>query len=990
MPMTPPSTVHGLAGTGKTRLVVEALGVDGIRDRVLYAASSEGLHTFVARIVRDERTRGILVVDELDEADRNAIYQRFAATRGRWRLLAIVPQATPRLRAAGVRDVVLAPLSEAATRRLIASTSGLPEWQASTVANVARGFPELAFRLAEEWIMDSSLDLVQLAHLDRPNDVLRRALPDDQLRAELGPLSLFTGLGVDGDLAYQLEEVAAGFGHDVEKMRRIIEVELSRRRFVSAAGRYRLVSPTLMAIWLAIELIDETPALDTIISGLSQPVQDAFFAQLELFGPQADQLAPALERLLQERRFRDPEAFDEAAGRFLRASAAVVPSQVAEAVQSLLALSSEREIALLPRRDLVWTLQILLWWPTTWDGAIQGLFRLAQHETETWSNNASGQFKDAFAVWLSGSTVPFEHRIRWLKDAIAEARTADLPLLGDAAAAGLHRHHHRTVVGFRGGGEPDDWKPETVGEVRSARAAAWEALIGVLDRSPQEMRAEFVGKLGNAITTMALDGLLHQVDASLRSRSWSPSERAELFGDVNRLLRLGDLTEQVRAELTRLAEWLEGESEDRLDVLLATPVWELHDDRTRLNDDPQQLVAIAERLSGQPHGLEIALAAGGDGANSNTRYRFLRLMAQRVGAARLVDAARRHPPDTVAYAAAFSVADSQGEGAWVDETVARLGLEYPAQLPGLVVYAGVSANRLATTLELVEAGRAPVGPLVNLRGGALFLNLPSRIVQRLFRALADAREFEGALGMALQWMESDLAVPPWVADWTFAVTQEALKEPQSDSMVEYYIKEFVRRGIYDAEKTVALWELRMRTRDGLIDELDDILTDRVLTTAASALLPRVVRLIKDEASGDASFSLFVSRDLALLSRLANSLGVDPVWEALSNLDEHQFRIALHHMSWSGMEPDPLVSRFLSARLDGYESEAFTTFFNTLGTVMGSYWRALEGECARAASWLAALEDPGARRWAKELVQRYERDIEWQRSREEEEDFRLGR
>jgi hypothetical protein len=985
-------TVHGLAGTGKTRLVVEALDANGLRDRVLYASSAEGLHTFVGRIVKDERTEGILVVDELDDSDRKAIHERLAATRGRWRLVAIVPQATRGLRAAGARDVLLPPLSEDATQRLVEATSGLPEAQARTVANVARGFPELAFRLAEELSLDPSLDLVQLAHLDRPNDVLRRALPEENVRRALKPLSLFTGIGVDGELGYQIEEVAAAFGRSVAEIRQVVDIELRRRRFVSAAGRYRLVSPTLVAIWLAVELIDETPDLDQIISRLSPPVQEAFYDQLELFGPHADQLAPALERLLRERRFQEPGAFDEAAGRFLRASAAIVPSQVAAGIDSILRAATQEQLRTLPRRDLVWALQILLWWPGTWKIAITNLYRLAQRETETWANNATGQFREAFSVYLSGSTVPYEQRIRWLSAIIADASEDELPLLGDAAAFGLRRHHARTVVGFRGGGEPRDWQPETVKELRDARTAAWRALLQVVDRAPEPGRAKLVQAVGKGIWTMVFEGLVDVVDADLRRRGWSQSERAEMLGDVQRLIRLGDLPDEIKAKLWSLRSWLEGDADERLDVVLATPVWELQETRENLTDDPPVLVRLADSLSSQERGAQLAVAGGGESANPNTRYRFLRLVAQRAGAEELARFARDRPLDVVAYAAALSVADGLGEREWVDHTLIDLARSDAAvHVPLLVTYAEVSTERIALALDVVEAGGAPAQPLVNLRGGGRFRELPEELADRLFRVLSTHNEFEGALGIILQWIEGeDGEVPRWLRDRVFALSQEAITV-QSDTVVDYYVKEFVTRGVFDPAHIMELWDLRMRHRSDLLEELDEALTERALVTAPRELLRRVLALIRDEAAGTSSFSLLISRDLALLSRSADVLGVEEVWEALTPLNEHEFRLAVHHMRWSGDRPDPLVAHFLSSsRLHGYESEAYTAFFNTLGVVSGAYWQALEREHARAQAWHAALEAPSAKAWAADLVRQYGHDIESHRAREEEEDFRLGR
>jgi hypothetical protein len=985
-------TVSGLAGTGKTRLVVEALNTDELRNRVLYADSSEGLHSFISRVVRDDRTSGILIVDELDETDRKSIYDRIAGTRGRWRLVAIVPQTTRRLRSSGARDIVLVPLDAEATRRLVEATSGLPEAKARMVAEVAQGFPELAFRLATELQADPDLDLVRLAHLERPRELLERALPQQELRDGLKPLALFTGLGVEGELAYQLDEVAAAFERDPAEMRQVLDLELSRNRFVSAAGRYRSVSPTVMAVWLAVELIDETPTLDSMISSLSDPVQEAFYRQLDLFGPEAGHLAPALARLLDDERFREPGSFDEAAGRFLRASAAVVPSQVADNIHALVAAATTDQLMAFPRRNVVSALQILLWWPETWTAAIDSLYRLARHESEGWANNASGIFADAFAIYLSGSTTTHAERIAWLDGTIAGADADDLPLLRAAAAKGLETHHTRMVVGFRGGGEPQDWQPRTIAELREARRASWSALMRVLDLAIEGERLEVVKALGHGIWAMVGDGLVGAVDADLRARTWSSVERAELLGDVQRLARHGKLPGDVRASLEPLRLWLEGTTEEeRITTILATPVWELQDDLGSMTEDPRVLVEIADQISRDGNGAQNAILTGRETANTNTRFRFLSLVAQRLGSAELVSGVPNDEPlDVAAYAAAISVADAQGESVWVDAVLQELAITPAAEhVPLLTTYAEVQQDRVRLALDLVRADRARAQALGNLRGGGRFLTLPPEMIEELLAALADADALESALGMLLQLFEANSPAPSWAAELALDLSKRALVSESRDPMLGYYVEQFVARDLFDAASLAELWDTRTRTHNGLVEELDQVLTQRTISQAPSLMLGRIIQLIRDEASGEASFSLFASRDLALLSRVAAEVGVDQVWEALGPLTEHEFRIAVHHMQWAGPAPDPLVEHFLSSkRLAGYESEAFTCFYNTLGVVSGDYWRGLAGELERARGWEAALEAPTAKAWSSELVKRYEQDIKQQRRQDEEENFRL--
>ena len=256
--------------------------------------------------------------------------------------------------------------------------------------------------------------------------------------------------------------------------------------------------------------------------------------QLEFFGPSAasSYLPEALQRLIAGEQFRKPESFTEAAGRLLRASAAIIPAQVADSIDQLLRASTSEQLRELPRRELVWALQVLLWWGDTWETAIRDLYVLAVNENEAWSNNATGTFVDTFAVYLSGSTVPYRQRADWLMQRIREADEASLKLLAGAAEAGLRVLHSRTVVGFRGGGEPADWQPKTAEEYLEAQAVAWNALVEVRDRMAAGDRLECTQALARSIRTMADAGQIELVAASLTGRTWSVSERAALAAGI--------------------------------------------------------------------------------------------------------------------------------------------------------------------------------------------------------------------------------------------------------------------------------------------------------------------------------------------------------------------------------------------------------------------------------------------------------------------------
>src|SRR5262249_2462014 len=143
-------TIHGIAGVGKTRLVAHALDTDELGDGVLYVNGPEHLQILLSRLVRNAESLGVLFADEIDEHTVAEALKRLTGIRGRWRLVSVTTQSEHRWVAGGPRTLFLDPLTDDATRRLVVEFSKLPERTAEMVAQVAAGFPELAFRLAQE------------------------------------------------------------------------------------------------------------------------------------------------------------------------------------------------------------------------------------------------------------------------------------------------------------------------------------------------------------------------------------------------------------------------------------------------------------------------------------------------------------------------------------------------------------------------------------------------------------------------------------------------------------------------------------------------------------------------------------------------------------------------------------------------------------------------------------------------------------------------
>jgi hypothetical protein len=307
----------------------------------------------------------------------------------------------------------------------------------------------------------------------------------------------------------------------------------------------------------------------------------------------------------------------------------------------------------------------------------------------------------------------------------------------------------------------------------------------------------------------------------------------------------------------------------------------------------------------------------------------------------------------------------------------------------LVQYAGTRDDRLRLVLDVATERGLSMLPLRALMIGARTQNLTDDTVARVIAGLIAERDHDSALTILTQIMEHGEPGPA-VQALAFEAARAAVRAG-GEAMDDYLVGKLVEDGVFTSDQVVELWRERLRHRHGLPDELDYTLTDAAIKRDPEQALTIAIQLVRDEAAGDTSFSIFVSRDLRLLARLAEAVGAQQVFGALNALEPDEQRAALHHLDWRGIAPHPLTRLVVtSPLLDGLESEAFSCFFNTLGVVWGPYWQALEGELARAVGWLNDLHDSNARAWAQELVERYRYDIEAHRKREAEDDFRLGR
>lgn len=312
--------------------------------------------------------------------------------------------------------------------------------------------------------------------------------------------------------------------------------------------------------------------------------------------------------------------------------------------------------------------------------------------------------------------------------------------------------------------------------------------------------------LENAMRTMFRSAGGGHVSDTIQQRQWSLDERAVLAAGVRDVLRYEEeeMPPEVRASAEELHMYLmDSQLEDRAEIIVRTPAWDLHVDRNSIHGTPSFLLELADEIASDPRGLEIALRVGRYLSGQETRCQLLRLLADRLGPEKLGDAAMlTDPQDWVAVSAALSATEDESDAPWVDALLERVADSWPEQLPALLRYTNLTSARLDFVLDQLERG-TPAAPLGDLLYGARIKDLdPGRAV-RLIRAVEASGRVEQSAGMLDQWLERNEERTPGVRELAFDLALAGIKGG-GGSMVDYHTERWVDVALFDFTQLLAL------------------------------------------------------------------------------------------------------------------------------------------------------------------------------------------
>ena len=277
---------------------------------------------------------------------------------------------------------------------------------------------------------------------------------------KLGFLSVLTAVGFSGDAQSELDCLTRILGADDP---RVIVGEartMAALGFLQVRGSYLEVIPPIFANYLAEVTLARRPndvaalfvalppgARGRLLRRLSRLPGNAiqeFWRELLRTGPLS-----TFERALAE-------------VQLLKLVAAAMPIQISQLVLdglSRLTLPQRREITGNTRRELVWTIDQLLFRSQSVRPALASLALLAEAENEEWSNNATGIFAECFHPGHPQIPLTVDERFTILNDFLRGEETQSRKLLVVKASDAAFRRTGSVILRRADGGQPLDSAP---------------------------------------------------------------------------------------------------------------------------------------------------------------------------------------------------------------------------------------------------------------------------------------------------------------------------------------------------------------------------------------------------------------------------------------------------------------------------------------------------------------------------------------------------
>ena len=335
------------------------------------------------------------------------------------------------------------------------------------------------------------------AHGDIAIEILRR-------------LSLLTHVGVNGDAEQDIQSICKTVGSDIDANTVLNELKaLEEAGLVRVRGAYAEVQPPIFANHLAGQCLrGRYTELLTLFAAFDGRGRRRFLGRLQTL--RGEEVARFWDELFAPRGPLQNLQVAMRNSHMLVMVAAAVPERIARMLhEGLAGMSRARrlEIALSARRDIVWTLDELLFRSKTSTLAMKSLALLAEAENENFANNAAGVLCECFHPFHHQCPIPLGDRLVVLREMLARENSVELRLVGLKAIESGLVGRGATALRRTSGLEPLDSRPSmTWGDIWDYSGQLVDLMMGLAESEEEELGKKARAAIPHSIAALAALG----------------------------------------------------------------------------------------------------------------------------------------------------------------------------------------------------------------------------------------------------------------------------------------------------------------------------------------------------------------------------------------------------------------------------------------------------------------------------------------------------
>ncbi len=530
--------ITGHSGLGKTRLAFEALRPPSDESDVQQKSLSHSVAYFdmdhsaervlsLVSSIEASQMSGLIVVDNCERSYHLKLVDIVQRQDSKLRLLTL--DYVPESPLPGTLPVPLEPgIMEDVVPKILQDlpqAKQLSEQQLKHIASYARGFPQIAALMAE---VGDALDWTKLDQRGLARKLLwGRGAGTESQEKVLRALSVFSHVGFEGERKVQKTFVREQLCGPPELSERDFDQMLRpflERRILQIAGGHRLVAPLPLAVALAAEWWEVTTAeeLEKLLPLIEAAgLTESFCSRAKQLHFSVNASALAAQLCGASGPLSDAGVLNSGPGsRLFRALVELNPAAASDCLRRVFGSSSVDELRKVAagRRNLIWALEKICWNKELFIQGAQLLLRFAAAEIESFSNNATGQFKHLFQLYLSGTQMPAVERLAVIEAGLASGETRTRSVCVEALGVGLVTHHFSRTGGVevRGSGLPEeDWSPKLNSEVAEYWTKCFSLLANVvLESSSESPLAQ--NELGRHLRGILKPALLEKFEPEFR------------------------------------------------------------------------------------------------------------------------------------------------------------------------------------------------------------------------------------------------------------------------------------------------------------------------------------------------------------------------------------------------------------------------------------------------------------------------------------------